>query len=81
MLPHRVPTPTPPHAEREPTGAPVVAMQLPELLQYSHCPAQALSQHTPSTQVRPLTHWFVAVHDPPATFFVAQVFGLPVGVQ
>ena len=81
LLPHVVPAPTPPHAERDPTGVPVVAMQLPEVLQYSHCPPHALSQQTPSTQVSPLTHWLVAVHVPPAAFFVAHVFGLPVGVQ
>ena len=44
---------------------------LPATLQASHAPSQAVSQHTPSTQL-PLEHWPSAPQDSPALFFSSQ---------
>jgi hypothetical protein len=66
QLPPQVPEPA--HAVREPCGAPlVIAEQVPtdpDTSQASHCPPQAPSQHTPSTQ-RLLWHWPLLEHASP----------------
>jgi hypothetical protein len=50
-----------------PVGAPVTGEQvpaLPETVQEPHCPVQAVSQQTPSTQL-PEAHWSAAVQAVP----------------
>jgi hypothetical protein len=73
----RVPSHAPPQAlpsvaqaTRGATGGPVTALQVPASapgtpLQASHCPSQAESQQTPSTQW-PLTHWLEARQEAPS---------------
>jgi hypothetical protein len=45
---------------------------LPEVLQASHAPPQAVLQHTPSTQW-PLVHWLEALQELPLDCFARQV--------
>jgi hypothetical protein len=55
-------------------GAPVTGEQVPPSagrLHASHCPPQAVSQHTPSTQ-NPVPHWFAPEQVPPAAIFGVQ---------
>jgi hypothetical protein len=56
-----------PHAERPPTGAPVTGEHVPLVpvrLHASHCPAHAVLQQTPSTQL-PLAQSFADAHVAP----------------
>jgi hypothetical protein len=57
------------HAGRAPCGAPATARQVPaepKTSQAWHCPLQAWSQQTPSTQF-PVAHWLAPPHEAPAT--------------
>jgi hypothetical protein len=58
------------HAARAPCGAPTTAVHVPEdptPSQASHCPVQARSQQTPSTQASE-PHSALVVHDVPGSF-------------
>jgi hypothetical protein len=77
----RVPSQAPPqivpsvaHAARLPAGAPVTAVHVPspDRLQASHCPSQADSQQTPSTQW-PVAHWPAAVQVCPLASWGTQL--------
>jgi hypothetical protein len=62
------------HCGRPACGAPATAVQVPTApatSQASHCPPQAASQHTPSTQW-PLAHWFAAEQVAAAGSFAVQ---------
>lgn len=62
-------------AGRLPWGAPATGVHVPTAparLQASHCPPQAVSQQTPSTQL-PLAHWFAAEQLPPGDSCGTQV--------
>ncbi len=66
FTPLQVPAQTPPslaHGARPPTGSPLIGSQVPTepVLHASHCPSQATSQHTPSTQ-SPVWHCSSAPH-------------------
>jgi hypothetical protein len=49
---------------------------LPGTAHESHAPSQAVSQHTPSTQL-PLAHWPSAPQVAPGVFFSSQVREAP----
>jgi hypothetical protein len=73
QLPWQAPMPA--QAGRPPPGAPVAGTQLPAWpgsLHASHCPPQALSQQTESTQ-KPLAHWVAPPHDVPVASLAWQV--------
>jgi hypothetical protein len=66
--------PSPAHTARPTGGAPLTGLQVPTLpcaLHTSHCPLQAVSQHTPSAQC-PVTQSVSAAHCAPAPFFGTQ---------
>ncbi len=67
VAPQAVPPPVPPHADRVPWGDPMTALHLPTepLTSHAwHCPAHAVSQHTPSTQL-PEPHSALVPHAVP----------------
>ena len=67
---------SPLQAGRDATGTPLMVAQTPTLpptLHASHCPAHALSQHTPSAQC-PARHWSSAAQPAPAVPWGTQVF-------
>jgi hypothetical protein len=71
--PHGVPAP--PHAGRDPCGAPVTCEQTPGMVGLSHAshwPVHARSQQTPSTQC-PFKHWSAAVQGLPFAWVPEQV--------
>ena len=77
FIPSQVPahTPDPPHARRPAWGAPVTGEHVPSepgTSHASHCPLQAVLQHTPSTQL-PDAHWALVVQPMPAGMRVTQV--------
>jgi hypothetical protein len=68
------PVPSPGHALRGATGAPVTGEQVPLLvarLHASHWPVQSLLQHTPSAQ-NPVVHCALEEHDPPGPIFASH---------
>jgi hypothetical protein len=76
-VPSQVPpqSPVPAQSGREPTGAPVTALQVPSspvTLQASHWPSQRALQHTPSTQ-KPLWHSEARVQASPSGIFGTHI--------
>src|SRR5579862_2231453 len=68
--------PSPAHAARGETGAPVTGEHVPTspaTLHAWHCPPHALLQQTPSTQ-KPDTHCFASVHAAPFACFAVHAF-------